>query len=141
MNQVNLIGRITKDLEIRYTQTQKAVCEFSLAVNRTGEGVDFIPCTVWGKSAENLTKYQGKGSQIAVSGKITIDTYEIEGAKRYKTYVLVNNVEFLGTKKEENNQNIVQKTNSEILKDVMEEKNPFAEFGQEISIEDVDLPF
>ena len=135
MNNIVLCGRITKDLELRYTTTDKAVCEFSLAVNRVGqEGADFINCQVWGKQAQNLAKYQGKGSLIAVNGALRTDTYEVEGNKRYKTYVLVSTIEFLGTKKEENAQkteNIVQK----------EESDPFAEFGEEIQYENMELPF
>ena len=135
MNNIVLCGRITKDLELRYTTTDKAVCEFSLAVNRVGqEGADFINCQVWGKQAQNLAKYQGKGSLIAVNGALRTDTYEVEGNKRYKTYVLVSTFEFLGTKKEENAQkteNIVQK----------EESDPFAEFGEEIQYENMELPF
>lgn len=146
MNQVNLIGRITRDLELRYTQTQKAICEFSLAVNRVGtDQTDFITCVIWGKQAENLTKYQGKGSLIAVAGELRVDRYQTNtGETRYRTYVSASNIEYLGTKKEENaqnNQNIAQKTNSEIIKDVMEDKDPFAEFGQEIQYENMELPF
>lgn len=102
MNQANLVGRITKDLELRTTKNKKNVCEFTLAVNRVGnENTDFINCRVWDKQAENLCKYQGKGSQIAVSGSIRVDTYEVEGQKRYKTYVLANYIEYLSTKSSE----------------------------------------
>ena len=92
-----LIGRITKDLELRHTTNNKAVCEFTLAVNRDKDNADFINCIVWNSQAENLCKYQGKGSQIAVLGELRVETYEVEGNKRYKTYVLVNNIEFLSS--------------------------------------------
>lgn len=135
MNNTNLVGRITKDLELKYTTSGKAVCEFSLAVNRIGsEDTDFINCVVWNKQAENLAKYQGKGSLIAASGALRVDTYEVEGNKRYKTYVLVSNIEFLGTKKEEKALNS-EKTGQKVVAD------PFADFGQEIAIDDNDLPF
>ena len=101
MNNVFLIGRITKDLELRTTASQKSVCEFTLAVDRVGDGTDFINCTIWDKQAENLCKYQGKGSLIAVSGAIKVDSYEVEGQKRYRTYVLANRVQFLSTKSSE----------------------------------------
>ena len=102
MNNISLVGRITKELELRFTQNNNPVCEFSLAVNRIGsDDADFINCTLYGKQAENLTKYQGKGSLIAVSGALRVDSWKNEqGENRYKTYVLVNNVEYLGTKKE-----------------------------------------
>ena len=95
-----LIGRITKDLELRHTSNDKAVCDFTLAVNRDKENADFINCVVWNSQAENLCKYQGKGSLIAVFGELRVDTYEVEVNKRYKTYVYVNNIEFLGKKEE-----------------------------------------
>lgn len=95
-----LIGRITKDLELRHTSNDKAVCDFTLAVNRDKDNADFINCVVWNNQAENLCKYQGKGSLIAVFGELRVDTYEVEGNKRYKTYVYVNNIEFLGKKEE-----------------------------------------
>ena len=100
MNKVLLIGRITKDLELRHTSNDKAVCDFTLAVNRDKENADFINCVVWNSQAENLCKYQGKGSLIAVFGELRVDTYEVEGNKRYKTYVYVNNIEFLSKKEE-----------------------------------------
>ena len=100
MNKVLLIGRITKDLELRHTPNDKAVCDFTLAVNRDKENADFINCVVWNSQAENLCKYQGKGSLIAVFGELRVDTYEVEGNKRYKTYVYVNNIEFLSKKEE-----------------------------------------
>ena len=100
MNKVLLIGRITKDLELRHTPNDKAVCDFTLAVNRDKENADFINCVVWNNQAENLCKYQGKGSLIAVFGELRVDTYEVEGNKRYKTYVYVNNIEFLSKKEE-----------------------------------------
>jgi single-strand DNA-binding protein len=131
MNQANLVGRITKDLELRTTKSEKNVCEFTLAVNRVGnENTDFITCVVWDKQAENLCKYQGKGSQIAVSGSIKVDTYEVEGQKRYKTYVLANYIEYLSTKSSE---------------EVSKEEN-FSDFDLskedvEQIIDDSDLPF
>lgn len=106
MNKVVLMGRITKDLELRKTKSDKSVCEFTLATNRVGsEDADFISCMVWNQQAENLCKFQGKGSLIAVFGELRTDSYEIEGQKRYKTYVLVSNVEFL-SKKTESTQDI-----------------------------------
>lgn len=130
MNSINLIGRITKDLELRYTQTNKSVCEFSLVVNRIGqEQADFITCQVWGGQAENLTKYQGKGSLVGITGSLRVDKFQDkDGNNRYKTYVLVSNIEYLGTKKEGNalnNQNIVQR----------EETDPFEQMGIEVDID------
>ena len=127
MNQINLIGRLTRDPELRFTQTNKAVCEFDIAVNRIGqEQTDFITCVVWEKQAENLTKYQSKGSLIAVNGALRVDKYQNqEGENRYKTYVLATNIEYLSSKKET--------TESEAL----EEKDAL----KNMPIDESDLPF
>lgn len=141
MNQTILIGRITKDLELKATPSGKFVCEFSLAVNRIGsEETDFITVVVWEKQAENLAKYQGKGSQIAVSGSIRVDTYEVEGQRRYKTYVLANNIEYLGTKSSET-VNKEEPTEAQILNSVVNNEDPYVSFGQQIQIDESDLPF
>lgn len=141
MNSVVLTGRITKALELRTTTSGKSVCNFDIAVNRIGEGADFINCQVWGAQAENLCKYQGKGSLIAISGTLTVDRYENDkGENRYKTYVLVRNIEFLSSKSTEQ-QSGPEKSNSEIVRDLMNDKDPFEEFGEEITLTDEDLPF
>lgn len=135
MNTISLVGRITKELEIKYTPTTNTpMCEFSLAVNRVGqEQADFINCQVWKAQAENLYKFQGKGSLIGVVGSLRVDQFQDkEGNNRYKTYVLVSNIEYLGTKKEENaqnNQNIVQ--NQHAL-----EEDPFKLYPDEIDVTD-----
>ena len=108
MNKIVITGRIANDLEIRSTTTGKSICEFRIATNRPvtkdGERVaDFINCRVWNKSAENLVKYQTKGKLIAVIGRMQVDTYtDKEGKKQYKSYVLVEDLEYLERKKEDN---------------------------------------
>lgn len=105
MNQVILIGRLTKDPELRETSNGKPVASFTLAVDKFGEGADFINCIVWNKQAENLAKYQKKGGQIGVSGRLQTRDYEDEkGNKRYVTEVVADSIEYLGAKKEESNQ-------------------------------------
>lgn len=143
MNKVFLIGRLSKDIELRYTQSNKAVASTTIAVNRQKkeDGADFINLVVWGKQAENLHNYQKKGNQIAVDGRIQTRNYEdSNGNKRYVTEVIAENIKFLDSKKEENaqnNQNIAQKSNSEILKDAMNDNS----FGEQMTITDEDLPF
>lgn len=133
MNQINLAGRITKDLELRYTPNNKAVCEFNIAVNRVGQDeTDFISCVVWGKQAENLEKYQGKGSLIGVTGSLRVDKYQDkDGNNRYNTYVLANNVEYLSSKKE----------SSPVITAQNEQSDPFKDFSNEVEINSDDLPF
>ncbi len=108
MNKVILIGRLTKDPELRTTSSNLSVATFSLAVarpyvaqNNNGPDADFINCVVWRKQAENLAKYCHKGSQIAVDGRIQTRNYQAQdGSKRYVTEVICDNITFLGSKPE-----------------------------------------
>lgn len=110
MNKVFLIGRLTRDPELRYTGSNIAVANFSLAVNRpfsnaAGEReADFINIIVWRKQAENVKNYLSQGSQVAVDGRIQTRSYDAQdGQKRYVTEVVADNVEFLGSKSGNNN--------------------------------------
>jgi single-strand DNA-binding protein len=120
MNKCFITGRIANNLELRSTSTGKSICEFRLATNRLtnrdGEKVaDFINCRVWGKTAENLVKYQTKGNLIAVSGRMQVDIYQDkEGKNRYNNYLLVEELEFLEKKKEEDNEFKDLKTKTEV---------------------------
>lgn len=108
MNKVIITGRLVRDLELKETHKGTKVCEFTLATNRPmdREKADFINVIVWDKQAENLCKYQKKGNLIAVFGEIRTDSYEVEGKKRYKTYVLCNQLEYL-SKYEGGNQQVL----------------------------------
>lgn len=101
MNQVILIGRLTRDPELVYTPgNQTAVTRFSIAVDRRDKEktADFIRITVFGKQAENCDRYLHKGKQVAVSGRIQTGSYKNkEGQTIYTTDVIANNVEFLGS--------------------------------------------
>lgn len=106
MNHVILTGRLTKDPEIRYTDSKKAVCSFTLAVDdgRDSEGkkkAQFIPCVAWGKTAELIDQYFTKGKPLTVTGRITVRTYEKNGEKRYITEVVASGIEFPLTVREE----------------------------------------
>lgn len=123
MNKICLVGRITKDLELKSTPSGKSVCEFTIAVSRDKDNSDFINCRVWNAPAENLVKYQGKGSLISAVGELRTDSYDRQdGTKGYKTYVLANNIEYLGTKGKEEQQE--------------EQSDPFADFGDTVSTDD-----
>ena len=101
MNKVELIGRVTKDIELRYTaNTQKAVAKFTLAVNRMKKdsGADFISCTAWGKTAEIMEKYVHKGDRVGVTGRIQTGSYEGRNGKVYTTDVIVEELDFLEKK-------------------------------------------
>lgn len=105
MNAVVLVGRTTKDIELRRTGSGTAVASFTIAVNRDfktqdGQEADFINCVAWKKTAELLEQYVHKGDRIAVNGSIRTRNYEDNhGKKVYITEVLVSHVEFLETKK------------------------------------------
>jgi len=105
LNRVILIGRLTKDPELKYTPSGTAVATFTLAVDRmranaNGEReADFIPIVVWQKQAENCANYLGKGSLAAVDGRIQVRNYEAkDGTKRYVTEVVAESVRFLDKK-------------------------------------------
>lgn len=120
MNSFTGIGRLTKDCELKYTTSNKAVASFLLAITRTfknteGEfDADFINCECWGHVAETLSKYTHKGDLIAVNGNIRTDKYQdSNGKNKTRTYILVNRVQFLTTKKEDLG-NDLPTTNEEI---------------------------
>ena len=104
MNKVILIGRLTADPTIRYTQSGTAVANYSLAVNRkfTKDGereADFISCVAWNKTAEFIVNYFKKGQEMALEGRLQVRSYETdEGQKRWVTEVIVEQVEFVGSK-------------------------------------------
>ena len=102
MNTVNLLGRTTRDIELRYTQSGKAVGNLSIAVQRKfkKEEVDFFECTAWGKTAEIIAKYVRKGDQIGITGTLRQETFEKDGQKRSKVVVIVDSFDFIGGKKQ-----------------------------------------
>jgi single-strand DNA-binding protein len=114
MNKVFLIGRLTNKPELGYTpNTQTAVTQFTVAVDRHGDGADFIRVTAYGKQAENTCRYMDKGRQIAIEGRIQTGSYKKDGATVYTTDVIANNVEFLGRgdNREETARQIEEKAN------------------------------
>ena len=102
MNSVTLIGRTTKDIELRKTPNGKFTCSFTLAVNRRNkdDGADFITCVAWSKTAELLERYVKKGHRIAVSGRINTRSYESHGNTVYVTEVIADEIEFLESRRE-----------------------------------------
>ena len=164
MNKVILIGRLTKDPELRYTPGNgTAVTTLTLAIDnynsKTGEkSADFIPVVIWGKQAENTAQYMSKGSQIAISGRITTRSYDAkDGTKRYVTEVIADNVTFLssragGSQIPESSlntssytaNNAVPNNNGMVNNDIVTadlDMDPYAAMGNEVSLTDDDLPF
>ena len=95
MNVVILMGRMTRDPELKYTSGGKAFANFSLAVQKLRDGVEFIDCTAWEKTAETIAEYFRKGNRILVQGRLSVSSYEQNGEKRRMTRVVVNSFEFV----------------------------------------------
>lgn len=111
MNFVAMTGRLTNEPKIMYGgATNTAIAKYNLAVSRDGKdkGADFVNCVAFGKTAELIEKYCGKGQMVAVVGSISTGSYEKDGRKIYTTEVLTNRIEFLSKseKKEEDTQDI-----------------------------------
>lgn len=112
MNKVILVGRLTRDPEVKNTTSGKAVAGFTLAVDRRFKNkdgqkeADFVPIVVWGKQAEFAGQYLSKGSQIGVSGRLQVRSYDAQdGQRRYVTEVVADEITFLSTKKDGNSNN------------------------------------
>lgn len=156
MNKVILIGRLTRDPELRHTPQGTAVCQITVAVNRRGaqpgqQDADFINVSVWGVQAENVARYMAKGRQVAVEGRIQTRNYDDkDGKKVYVTEVVATNVQFLDSKSAgSDNVSNAQPSNSFSFNQspmqesptISVEDDPFAAFGEKINVSDNDLPF
>lgn len=137
LNRSILIGRLTREPELRYTPTGVAVCQFTLAVdrpfsnNQNEKEADFIPVVVWRQLAETCAQYLKKGRLCAVEGRIQVRNYENnEGKKVYVTEVIADNVRFLESSKNEGGQPSKPPA-----------ADPFQDDGKPIDISDDDLPF
>ena len=153
MNKVVLIGRVTRDPELRYTASNIPSVRFTLAVNRPFENqsgqreADFINIVVWRKQAENVKKYVTKGSLIAVEGRIQTGSYEKDGQRVYTTDVVADNVQFLESKAQSQNRvdndvtpsDFAFNNNSTQTTDMSEEV--FSDFGDSVEISDDDIAF
>lgn len=146
MNRVCLNGRLTKDIDLRYTQNNVAVASFTLAVQRKFKNSngdyesDFINCIAYKSTAELLSKYTGKGDLIGIEGRIQTRNYENqEGKKVYITEVIVESIDFLASKRQsyEKDPNVgevkIEPVKQKLSDDV------FSDFGTQIEISDDDL--
>ena len=137
LNSVCLVGRMTKDAELRYTPNNQAVATFSLAVNRNfksqnGEReADFINCVIWRQQAENLANWAKKGALIGITGRIQTRSYENQQGQRvYVTEVVADNFQLLEFNKQ-NNQGHSQENS----------QPDFSQQAEPMNILDSDLPF
>ena len=125
VNKVFLIGRLTKDPELRRTQSDLSVASFAVAVNRRGKdaGVDFIDCTAWRNTADFVSKYFKKGDPILVVGSISTRSYkDKDGNNRKAVEVVADDVQFVAPKKDSN-------------------ESPMASDVEEYATEEQELPF
>lgn len=136
INNVVLIGRLTRDVELRYTPQNQAVEQFTLAVNRNfknqnGEyDADFINCVIWGKSAENFANWTKKGNLVGITGRVQTRNYENQQGQRvYVTEVVAESFQLLEKRDNSANQNS------------MAEQMPPSFAGNPMGIKDDDLPF
>lgn len=99
MNLVTLIGRLTRDPELKYSQSGKAFCKFSVAVTRefNRDEADFINCVAWDKRAETIAEYLRKGRRIALQGRLSVRSYEQNGETKWMTEVIVDKFDFIDT--------------------------------------------
>ncbi len=157
MNRIMLVGRLTRDPEIRTMSSGSSVANFAIAVNRpfkNKEGIieaDFINIVCY-RSVENIGKYCFKGSLVGIEGRLQTRSYDAQdGSKRYVTEVVADSVEFLGSKKdhqESQNNSFVDIPSATPIDapsfddgiDVSNE-DPFKDFGSEVALSDDDLPF
>lgn len=150
MNRVNLCGRITRDIELKTTQSGKKYIQFTIACDngKDKEGnkleADFVNCVAWERRAEVIAEYVKKGDRFLVAGQFKTDKYETDsGENRYRSYVLVREYEFIESKKdgfvptEPNDLNYEDEENNAEV----EENDPFKDFGESVVISDDDLPF
>lgn len=159
MNKVILVGRLTRDPEVRTMPTGNSVASFTLAINRNfknKEGnidADFINVSVFGRQAENVGKYVTKGSQLGVDGRIQTRSYDAQdGTKRYVTEVIAESVEFMSSSRRDDSSgpvNAYVDTTSSVYMDQpspetgvdISTEDPFKNFGSEVALSDDDLPF
>lgn len=157
INRVVLVGRLTKDIEIRMTQSGAKIGNFTLAVQRNKAGAggqveaDFIRCLAFSKTAENMERYTHKGSQVAIEGRIQTGSYtDRDGKKVYTTDVACESVQFLDPKESTNNSYANNYQNPQTpppFSSSMTRNNPFMDEPEEeeydtgLDIDSDDLPF
>jgi single-strand DNA-binding protein len=117
LNMVALTGRLTRDIELKYSNGGMAIGKFSIAVNRGVKKGDrweseasFFDCTMFGKSAENLSKYLNKGQQLAINGELQQERWEKDGQQRSRVSIIVQSVVLIGGEKSQNQSNSSQST-------------------------------
>ena len=145
INNVTLVGRLTKDVELKYTPANQAVAQFVLAVNRTFKNAngeresDFINCVIWRQSAENLANWAKKGALLGITGRIQTRNYEnTQGQRVYVTEVVAENFQMLESRNQQQGQQQAQPQQAK--QQQAKQPDPFSG-GAPMSLNDDDLPF
>lgn len=157
INNVVLVGRLTKDIELRKTSSNISTCTFTLACNRkytsgnsNGPTADFISCVAWRQSADFLAQYASKGSIVGVEGRITTRNYEGQNGKVYVTEVTCDSVQLIGGNRNNASSNVTSnvaasqnKTFTPSVEPSFEENNVQDDFSNtpSLDISSDDLPF
>ncbi|MDH5039563.1 single-stranded DNA-binding protein [Enterococcus faecalis] len=154
INNVTLVGRLTKDVDLRYTSSGTAVGQFTLAVNRNftnqngDREADFINCVIWRKAAESLANYARKGTLIGLTGRIQTRNYENQQGQRvYVTEVVIENFQLLESKEvsEQRRSNALatngKQANNQQQAPLPDPLDPFSKDSSPVNISDDDLPF
>lgn len=144
INNVTLVGRLTKDVELKYTPANQAVVQFVLAVNRTFKNAngeretDFINVVIWRQSAENFAKWAKKGALIGITGRIQTRNYEnAQGKRVYMTEVIAENFQMLESRNQQQGQ---QQAQQQATQQQANQPDPFSG-GTPMNFNDDDLPF
>ena len=145
INNLTLIGRLTKDVELKYTPANQAVAQFTLAVNRTFKNAngeretDFINCVIWRQAAENFVNWVKKGALIGITGRIQTRNYENQQGQRvYITEVVAENFQMLESRNQQQGQQQAQPQQAK--QQQAKQPDPFAG-GAPTSLNDDSLPF
>ncbi|EHQ8804642.1 single-stranded DNA-binding protein [Enterococcus faecalis] len=151
INNVTLVGRLTKDPDLRYTQSGTAVGQFTLAVNRNftnqqgDREADFINCVIWRKAAESFANYARKGTLIGLTGRIQTRNYDNQQGQRvYVTEIVVENFQLLESKEVNEQRRSSNPDQATFDKQATEKPDPLDPFSKDVSsidISDDDLPF
>lgn len=133
-----LTGRITRNIELKYTNSNKPYTNINLAVNNAKDDTTFIDIKLFNNLAQTVSKYCKKGDLIGIQGMVKNNNWEDnEGKKHYDYTFVANKVTFLQT----SNKEVREKSNSEIVRDVVNSNDPFKEFAEEFELTDDMLPF
>ena len=101
MNNITIVGRLTKDVETRVISDNAMVANMTVAVNRHDGEADFFICETWNKQAENCGTYLEKGSQVAINGRMQQETFEVDGVKQYRWKLKIQTIDFLNSPKKD----------------------------------------